>query len=73
MESKTKISRIYRVIAEKLVSGISNYPELAKQLEARLTRLGAETCSSCAKSAVLREFRRKLQAIKERERLSKGY
>lgn len=60
------------MMVEKMVSGISAYPELAKQLEARLGRLGLEKCSSCAKSAVLREFRSRLQNIKERERLSKG-
>jgi hypothetical protein len=59
--------------AERLVPGISKYPELALQLEMRLERLGAQQCSSCAQSALIREFGRKLKSIKERESMSKGH
>lgn len=58
--------------ADQLVPGISKYPELAQQLELRLDRRGSQKCSSCAQSALIREFSRKLKAIQERERMSKG-
>jgi hypothetical protein len=61
------------MMVEKMVSGISQYPELAQQLQSRLDRLGPQGCSSCEKSAIIREFRSKLKSIQDRERLSKGY
>lgn len=58
--------------AAQLVPGISSYPDLVQQLEQRLDRLGAEKCGACARSALSREFRRKLKDRQERDRLTKG-
>lgn len=56
--------------ARHVVPGIDKYPELEAQLNQRISRMGNNTCSSCARSRLYREFSKKLRDLVERDKLT---